>query len=137
MSAARGDDAVKSGEPGVLLVDDEPRLRGQLGALLGDYGIAVVGEAGNGREGVELACRLRPDVVLMDMRMPELDGIEATRRLSELLPSTAVIVLSAYDDPALMSEAHQAGAHAYLVKGCRAGELVEVIEQAMGGHPDA
>jgi CheY-like chemotaxis protein len=72
MSAARGDDAVKSGEPGVLLVDDEPRLRGQLGALLGDYGIAVVGEAGNGREGVELACRLRPDVVLMDMRMPEL-----------------------------------------------------------------
>ena len=64
---------MKSGEPGVLLVDDEPRLRGQLGALLGDYGIAVVGEAGNGREGVELACRLRPDVVLMDMRMPELD----------------------------------------------------------------
>jgi DNA-binding NarL/FixJ family response regulator len=137
MPEAGGTNAVSSGEPGVLLVDDEPRLRGQLGALLGDYGIAVVGEAGNGREAVELACRLRPDVVLMDMRMPELDGIEATRRLSELLPSTAVIVLSAYDDPALMSEAHQAGAHAYLVKGCRAGELVEVIEQAMGGHPDA
>jgi two-component system, NarL family, response regulator LiaR len=136
MSAARRDDAVKSGEPGVLLVDDEPRLRGQLGALLGDYGIAVVGEAGNGREGVELACRLRPDVVLMDMRMPELDGIEATRQLSQLLPSTAVIVLSAYDDPALMTEARQAGAHAYLVKGCRAGELVEVIERAAAGDRD-
>jgi NarL family two-component system response regulator LiaR len=137
MPEAGGTNAVSSGEPGVLLVDDEPRLRGQLGALLGDYGIAVVGEAGNGREGVELACRLRPDVVLMDLRMPELDGIEATRQLSRLLPSTAVIVLSAYDDPALMSEAHQAGAHAYLVKGCRAGELVELIEQAAAGHPDA
>ena len=123
--------------PSVVLVDDEPRLRAQLGAMLADYGVEVLGEAGTGREGVELACRLRPDVVLMDMRMPELDGIEATRQLSELLPSTAVIVLSAYDDPALVSEAHRAGAHAYLVKGCRAGELVEVIEQAAGGHPDA
>ena len=137
MPAGRRDGAVSSGEPAVVLVDDEPRLRGRLGALLGDYGIAVVGEAGNGREGVELACRLRPDVVLMDMRMPELDGIEATRQLSELLPSTAVIVLSAYDDPALVGEAQRAGAHAYLVKGCRAGELVEVIEQAAAGRPDA
>ena len=96
-----------------------------------------MGEAGNGREGIELACRLRPEVVLMDMRMPDPDGIEATRQLSELLPSTAVIVLSAYDDPALMTEARQAGAHAYLAKGGRAGELVEVIEQAAAGHPDA
>jgi DNA-binding NarL/FixJ family response regulator len=95
--------------PGVLLVDDEPRLRGQLAAVLSDYGIAVVGEAGSGREGVELACQLRPDVVLMDLRMPELDGIEATRLLSELLPSTVVIILPSNDNPALMSEAHQAG----------------------------
>jgi len=58
----------------VLLVDDEPRLRAQLGAVLADYGVAVIGEAATGREGVELACRLRPDVVLMDLRMPELDG---------------------------------------------------------------
>jgi DNA-binding NarL/FixJ family response regulator len=121
---------VRSGDAGVLLVDDEPRLRGQLGAVLSDYGIQVVGEAGTGREGVELAYRLRPDVVLMDLRMPELDGISATRLLSESLPSTAVIVLSAYDDPALMSEARQAGAYAYLVKGCRASLLVEVIENA-------
>jgi DNA-binding NarL/FixJ family response regulator len=137
MRAAREDDAVRPGGPGVLLVDDEPRLRGQLGAVLGDYGITVLGEAGNGREGVELARRLRPDVVLMDLRMPELDGIAATRLLSELLPATAVVVLSAYDDPALVREAREAGASAYLVKGCRAGQLVEAVEQAVAGHRDA
>ena len=114
----------------MLLVDDEPRLRAQLGAVLGDYGVVILGEAGSGREGVELACRLQPDVVLMDLRMPELDGIAATRQLSKLLPSTAVIVLSAYEDPALMSEAQRAGAYTYLVKGCPASQLVEVIGKA-------
>ena len=62
----------------VLLVDDAARARAQLGELLTDYGLAVVGEAGTGREGVELACRLCPDVVLMDLRLPEMDGITAT-----------------------------------------------------------
>jgi DNA-binding NarL/FixJ family response regulator len=118
----------------VLLVDDEPRLRAQLGAVLADYGVAVLGEAGNGQEGIELACRLRPDVVLMDLRMPELDGIAATRKLAEVLPSTAVIVLSAYEDPALLREARQAGAAAYLVKGCRTTVLVEEITKAAGRH---
>jgi DNA-binding NarL/FixJ family response regulator len=118
----------------VLLVDDEPRLRAQLGAVLADYGVAVLGEAGTGQEGVELACRLRPDVVLMDLRMPELDGIAATRKLSEVLPSTAVIVLSAYEDPALLREARQAGAAAYLVKGCQTSVLVEEIARAAGRH---
>lgn len=124
--------AVKPDGPGVLLVDDEPRLRAQLGAVLADYGVVVLGEAGTGREGVELACRLRPDVVLMDLRMPELDGIAATRELSQLLPSTPVIVLSAYEDPALLSEARQAGAYAYLVKGCRVSVLVGEIAKAAG-----
>ena len=124
--------AVRPVGPGVLLVDDEPRLRGQLREVLTDYGLVVLGEAGTGREGVELACRLRPDVVVMDLRMPELDGIAATRELTEVLPSTPVIVLSAYEDPALMSEARQAGAAAYLVKGCRASVLVEEIVKAAG-----
>jgi DNA-binding NarL/FixJ family response regulator len=120
----------KPGGPGVVLVDDEPRLRAQLGAALADYGVVVLGEARDGREGVELACRLRPDVVLMDLRMPELDGIAATRELSRRLPSTPVIVLSAYEDPALVREAHQAGAHHYLVKGCPLSLLVEEIVKA-------
>ena len=121
---------MRLGDPRVLLVDDEPRLRAQLGAVLADYGVVILGEAGTGREGVELACRLRPDVVLMDLRMPELDGIAATRQLSELLPSTGVVMLSAYEDPALMSEAREAGAYAYLIKGCSVSQLVEVIENA-------
>jgi DNA-binding NarL/FixJ family response regulator len=121
---------MRLGDPRVVLVDDEPRLRTQLGAVLADYGVVIVGEAGTGREGVELACRLQPDVVLMDLRMPELDGIAATRQLSQLLPSTAVIMLSAYEDPALMSEAREAGAYAYLIKGCSVGQLVEAIKNA-------
>jgi DNA-binding NarL/FixJ family response regulator len=121
---------MRSGAPRVLLVDDEPRLRAQLGAVLVDYGVVVLGEAGTGREGVELACRLRPDVVLMDLRMPELDGIAATRQLSQVLPSAAVIMLSAYEDQALRSEAREAGAYAYLIKGVAVSQLVEVIENA-------
>ncbi len=128
--------AMSRGGPRVVLVDDEPRLRAQLGAVLADYGVEVLGEAGTGREGVELACRLRPDVVLMDLRMPELDGIAATRELSAALPSTPVIILSAYEDPALMSEAHQAGAFAYLVKGCRASLLVDEITRAAAHRAD-
>jgi DNA-binding NarL/FixJ family response regulator len=133
MSAARRDDAVKSGEPGVLLVDDEPRLRGQLGALLGDYGIAVVGEAGNGREGVELACRLRPDVVLMDMRMPELDGIAATREITAR-HSARVLVLTTYDLDEYVYDALQAGASGFLLKDTPPTQLVDGIRAVAGGE---
>ena len=128
---------MRSGSPSVLLVDDEPRLRAQLRAVLDDYEVVVVGEAGTGREGVELACRLQPQVVLMDLRMPELDGIAATRLLLARQPSAVVLILSAYDDPALMREARQAGARGYLVKGCRVGELVEAITSAAAAQADA
>jgi DNA-binding NarL/FixJ family response regulator len=119
-----------SSGPRVLLVDDALRSRAQLGEVLADYGLVVAGEADTGVDGVELACRLRPDVVLMDLRMPEMDGITATRVLAERLPSTPVIIVSAYDDPALTSEARRAGAYAYLVKGCPVREILAVIEQA-------
>jgi len=123
---------VRSGSPSVLLVDDEPRLRAQLRAVLDDHEVVVVGEAGTGREGVELACRLQPQVVLMDLRMSELDGIAATRLLLARQPSAVVLILSAYDDPALMREAR-----GYLVKGCRVGELVEAITSAAAAQADA
>jgi DNA-binding NarL/FixJ family response regulator len=120
--------------PRVLLVDDEAAFRAQLRRILTDYGVDVVGEAGSGQQALEFADRLRPDVVLMDLRMPGMDGITATRLLLEALPSTRVIVLSAYDDPTLRSGAARAGAFAYLPKGCRASEIVEVIARAVG-HP--
>lgn len=116
--------------PRVLLVDDEPRFRAQLREVLTDYGIVVVAEAGTGHQAVELAGRLRPDVVLMDLRMPEMDGITATRLLAEALPSCPVIIISAYDDPALTEEARRAGAYSYLVKGCPARLIADVIEKA-------
>ena len=116
--------------PSVLLVDDEPTFRGQLRQILADYGVVVAGEAGSAAEGVELASRLRPDVVLMDLRMREVDGITATRLLLERLPGTTVVILSAYDDQALRTEAARAGAAGYLVKGCPASEIVEVIAAA-------
>jgi DNA-binding NarL/FixJ family response regulator len=121
---------VPSSGPRVLLVDDALGFRAQLREVLADYGLVVAGEAGTGAEGVELACRLHPDVVLMDLRMPEMDGITATRVLAERLPSTPVIIVSAYDDPALTSEARRAGAYAYLVKGCPVREILAVVEQA-------
>jgi len=125
--------------PRVLLVDDQATFRAPLRQILTDYGVDVVGEAGSGHQAMELAHRLRPDVVLMDLRMPGMDGITATRLLLEALPSTEVIVLSAYDAPALRGEADRAGAFAFLTKGCRASEIVEVIELAaanrVGGQP--
>jgi len=69
-------------------------------------------------------------VVLMDLRMPGMDGITATRRLAEKLPLCPVVILSAYDDPALSSKAHEAGAYTYLVKGCPARTIVDVVEKA-------
>jgi DNA-binding NarL/FixJ family response regulator len=122
--------------PQVLLVDDEPRLRGQLRQLLTDYGVDVIAEAGSGREAVELAGRLRPDVVLMDLRMPDMDGITATRLLVAALPSARVIILSAYEDPALRGGADQAGAFAYLVKGCPASQIADAIAQAGADRVD-
>ncbi|HEX6678259.1 MAG TPA: response regulator transcription factor [Actinomycetes bacterium] len=116
--------------PRVLLVDDEATFRAQLRQVITDYGVEVVGEAGSGHQAVELAHRLRPDVVLMDLRMPGMDGVMATRLLVQALPSTRVIVLSAYDVPALRNAAARAGAFAYLAKGCRASEIVEVITRA-------
>ena len=122
--------ALTADRPRVLLVDDGPRFRRELREVLTDYGVAVVAEAASGHEAVELARRVLPEVVLMDLRMPGLDGITATRLLREALPAAQVILLSAYDDPALVTEARRAGAYTYLAKGCPVRHIVEVIGQA-------
>ena len=107
----------------VLLVDDHVVVRRGLSALLETYEeIEVVGEASGGAEGAELAGRLLPDVVLMDLVMPEMDGIEATRRLKAVSPTTQVIVLTSYSEDERIFPAIKAGALSYLLKDVPADE---------------
>ncbi len=115
----------------VLLADDHDVVRqGFRLVLQTQHDLEVVGEASNGREAIERARRLRPNLVLMDVDMPVMDGLEAARALRDRRPALPVIILSAYEDPALKNEAAAANAYAYLVKGCSGGLVLDTIEQA-------
>jgi DNA-binding NarL/FixJ family response regulator len=119
----------------LLIVDDHPVVRGGLrGMFAGDDGFEVVGEAGNGAEAVAEAERLRPDVVLMDLRMPEVGGVEATRRLRERAPSAHVLVLTTYDTDDDVLPAVEAGATGYLLKDAPREELVRAVRAASRGE---
>jgi CheY-like chemotaxis protein len=124
-AARRGTGRAGQAQPRVLVVDDIPVIRAELRALLEDGGLAVVGEASHGAEGIVLAGRLRPDVILMDLRMPILDGIDATRQITARLAGVRVVMLTAFDDPDLEQAARAAGAWAFLPKGCPAEEICE------------
>ncbi len=113
--------------PGVLLVDDQAGERGLLAELLDSEGVSVVGQGSDGLEGVELARALEPDVILMDLRMPRLGGFEATRIIKDELPSTQVIILTAYEGPLPERSAEEVGAYAYLVKGCSVEFIRDMI----------
>lgn len=120
----------------VLLVDDHEMVRIGLAAFLGtEADIEVVGEAGSGEEGVELAQQFKPDVVLMDLVMEGMDGIESTRRVLELLPDCKVIVLTSYIDDEKMYPVIEAGAFSYLLKTSRASEIADAIRSAVKGQP--
>ncbi|MFO0244438.1 MAG: LytR/AlgR family response regulator transcription factor [Betaproteobacteria bacterium] len=113
----------------VLIVDDEPLARERLRALLGDLGVAeVVGEAASGLEALDVAVRERPNVVLLDIRMPGMDGLEAARHLSLLDPAPAVVFTTAYDAHALA--AFEANAIDYLLKPIRPERLRSALEKA-------
>ncbi len=119
----------------VLVVDDAVKVRDGLARLLGRLGgIEVAGVASGGREAVELAGSVLPHVVLMDLRMPDLDGVEATRRIVARYPGVAVLILSAYGDESLVIEALIAGARGYLLKGAPALELAEAVTGAAAGQ---
>jgi DNA-binding NarL/FixJ family response regulator len=126
----------------VLLADDHPILRSGLRMLLDDAPptpddgtLAVVGEAGTGDEAVRLAASLRPDVVLMDLLMPGMDGIEATRRVRALPDPPAVLILTTYGDDARVRDAIQAGALGYLLKDLLQADLVRAVHAAAHGTP--
>ena len=112
----------------VIVCDDHGLLRAGLKALLaGEAGIAVVGEAADGEEAVERASALRPDVALVDITMPRLDGLAATRRIRREAPAVKVLVLTMHDDPAYLFQALEAGASGYVLKRAAETDLVEAI----------
>jgi DNA-binding NarL/FixJ family response regulator len=119
----------------ILLVDDQALFREGLETLLSVHkDIQVVGQASNGQEAVALAAQVHPDVILMDVRMPVLDGVRATRRLKEALPQSRVIVLTTFDDDEYVFEALRAGAVGYLLKDVASARLVEAIRATARGE---
>jgi DNA-binding NarL/FixJ family response regulator len=119
----------------VLLVDDQALFREGMETLLSVHkDIQVVGQASNGQEAVEVAVKVQPGVVLMDVRMPVLDGVRATRRLKEALPQCKVIVLTTFDDDEYVFDALRAGAVGYLLKDVASAQLVEAIRAVARGQ---
>jgi DNA-binding NarL/FixJ family response regulator len=119
----------------ILLADDHAVVRQGFKMILGAQAdMEVAGEAANGREAVELAAQLNPDIVVMDVAMPELNGIEATRRLLAANPHIRVIALSMHKDSAYVREILRAGARGYLLKDSGADDLVKAIRAVAGGE---
>jgi DNA-binding NarL/FixJ family response regulator len=117
--------------PRLLVVDDHEMLRKALVDLLVQAGFEVVGEGADGADAVAMAKQLEPDVVLMDLRMPVLGGLDATRLIKDACPAIQVVLLTAFDSPALEQQAEEAGCFAYLVKGGAPGDLRLTLHQAM------
>lgn len=118
----------------VLLVDDHMMLRqGMRALLMTEPDFEVVGEAENGRQAVELAGKLQPDVVVMDIAMPQLNGLEATRRIAKDAPRTKVLILSSYSDDKFVQELTEAGAIGYFLKQTAAPEFIKAVREADKG----
>ena len=124
----------------ILIADDHGVLRAGLRALLSaEPELEVVDEASSGSEALSLADELQPDLILLDISMPDLGGIEVTRRLKELLPNVRVLILTVHEDESLLQEAIQAGASGYIVKRAVESELIDAIRAVWRGdlyiHP--
>jgi DNA-binding NarL/FixJ family response regulator len=127
--------AEQSGLSRVLIADDHPLFREALrGMLSGQPDLKVVGEAADGQEAVELCRRLRPDLVLMDVRMPRMDGLAATRAIKQEHPHTIVLVLTALEEPNRLSEALMGGAGGYILKYESRQQILEAIRLVLSGE---
>lgn len=119
----------------ILIADDHPLLREAMRNAFEQHDdLEVVGEAGNGVEAVELSSRLKPDIVIMDIVMPNLSGIEATKHIRKESPSTAVLILTAYDDDRYVIGLLEAGAAGYLLKSARGQVLVDAVRTVHAGE---
>jgi DNA-binding NarL/FixJ family response regulator len=119
----------------VLLVDDHPMVREGLRVMLESAdGIAVTGQAGSGEEAVVLAAALRPDIVLLDLRMGEMDGVEATGHIRRRSPGSKVVIVTTYEDDSDILRAVEAGAAGYLLKGSSRQELIDAVRTAARGE---
>ena len=126
---------MSTGDLRVVIADDHPVFRDGLARLIGELdGIDVVAVAANGNEAVDLTHQLAPDLVLMDLRMPEMDGIEATRRITAARPAVGVVVLTMFDDDELLLAAVRAGARGYLLKHADEDEIATVLRGVARGE---
>jgi DNA-binding NarL/FixJ family response regulator len=119
----------------ILIADDHALFRDSLRSLLEAHDLEVIGEAKNGREAVELSHRLKPDVVLMDLSMPEMDGLAATRLISADQPDVKVIVLTASDEDSKLFEAIKSGAQGYLLKNLESEDFFTLLDGVNRGEP--
>jgi len=120
----------------VLLVDDHTVVRSGLGAVLAAFdGLSLVGEAGDGEEAVRQCEHLQPDIVLMDLLMPKMDGVAATKIIKERWPQINVIALTSFKEKEYVEGALKAGATSYLLKNVTADELLSAIHKAVAGQP--
>jgi signal transduction histidine kinase len=129
----RGEQASRAGSKRVLVVDDNDGFRESLVALLVSGGVDVVGEASTGREAIDLTDQLHPDIVLMDVRMPHLDGVETTRLLKEADPGIRVIAVTAQEDEATVRRMLVAGASGYVTKNADGDDILHAVNEAAAG----
>jgi len=119
----------------LLLADDHPLIRQGIHAMLaGEPDLEIIAEAQNGQEALEMCRTLRPDLILMDLRMPEMDGLEATRMIKAECPQTSILILTVHDDPECVWEAIRAGAAGYALKITTPQELREAIRRVLRGE---
>jgi two-component system, NarL family, response regulator DegU len=117
----------------LMLADDHRMLREGLSRSMSEHGFDVVGEARDGVEAVNMACNLQPEVILMDVTMPEMDGVEACRQVRAALPGTRVVMLTMHADQEVLANAIRAGACGYLVKDCSTEEIAAAVRMAANG----
>jgi DNA-binding NarL/FixJ family response regulator len=118
----------------VLIVDDHALVRSGISSLLRENDIEVVGEAASGLEAVEKTVKLKPDIVLMDIKMPGCNGLQATKLIKAEMPEAKIVMLTAFDDDENLFEAIKSGAVGYLLKNVKAEEFIELLSSVMRGE---